>query len=171
MEGKVTGVMEIKPLKIICIFALLFLSAVNILSAKELENIPPNIDSPQKVATWFTEEFEYRGEYPDVWQAPSSTLRTKKGDCEDFAILASSALRKIGISSNIAIIKFNGLSTSHAICIWRNKNGKYNFISNGHLYKSKAPTLEGAVEKYYPDWDKIILANTKKEHLKVIRRK
>ena len=162
--------MELKLLRIICIFVLIF-SLQEPSSAKDLERIPTKINSPQELAIWFSEEFEYQTEYPDVWQEPSSTLRTKKGDCEDFALLASAALKKIGILSNVAIIKFRDLNTSHAICIWKNKHGKYNFISNGHLFKSEVPTLEGAVGKYYPDWDKIILAGAQKEHLKVIRRK
>jgi len=55
---------------------------------------------------------------PDHWSAPFETLRTGRGDCEDYAIVKYVALLEAGISENdvkIVILKNNFPSEHHAV--------------------------------------------------------
>jgi hypothetical protein len=57
----------------------------------------------------------------------------------------------MGIENQVLIIRFNELKIMHAVCIWKDKNGFYSFISNQELQRTGHRTAEGAVRKYYPD--------------------
>jgi len=153
------------------VFLMLFSMTSSSLSAEELTNIPASITTVQNLVEWLSHEFSYRMEFPNTWQSPNETIKTKEGDCEDFAVLASAFLGKIGVRSDIAIVSFKGMDTSHALCVWKNKDESYSFISNRKLYRSGKSTLEDAVGRYYPDWNKIVIASAKNEYIKVIRRK
>lgn len=48
---------------------------------------------------YFRGEYELTREFADYWQKPSETLRTRVGDCEDGAILCTSAYRAYGLSA------------------------------------------------------------------------
>ncbi len=134
------------------------------------ENIPEFIRTPEDLTRWLASEFQYRLELPDKWQSPEETINLRKGDCEDFAILVSEVLSRQGISSDILILKFKGLKASHAICIWQEKDGTYSFTTNRKLCRTGALEVTSAVEKFYPDWEKIIYTDRTKKHLRVVKR-
>ena len=104
------------------VFLMLFSMTSPSLSAEELTDIPSSITTVQDLVEWFSREFSYRMEVPDTWQLPDETIRSKEGDCEDFAVLASAFLGKIGVQSDIAIVSFQGLGVSHALCSWKDKD-------------------------------------------------
>ncbi len=138
--------------------------------SKELENIPATISSPQALADWLQEEFNYRLEFPDKWQTPEETISSRAGDCEDFALLASAFLTRLGIANDIVILKFAGLNVSHAICLWKDSNSFYNFISDRKLHHTGENDIKKAIGKFYPDCKKIIFSDSRKRHGKVIVR-
>ena len=133
--------------------------------------VPSSLQSPKDISDWLSREFSYRFELPDRWQDPEETLSSKAGDCEDFAILSSELLGRIGISNDIVIVKFRDLNISHAICIWKNPSGSYDFISDRRLHRSGQERIEDAVERYYPDWEKIIFVDQNKRLKKTLCRK
>ncbi|MFH1552929.1 MAG: transglutaminase-like domain-containing protein [Candidatus Omnitrophota bacterium] len=139
--------------------------------SKELEGVPSSLQTPQDLANWLSREFVYRIEFPDRWQMPQETINSKKGDCEDFAILVSSLLTQSGTPNDIIIVKFRELNISHAVCIWQDKDGTYNFISNRKLTHTGRKSIEEAIGKFYPDWEKIIFSDGKKQHRKILVRR
>ena len=147
--------------------------------SRELEGVPASLQngapsslqSPKDISDWLSKEFSYRFELPDRWQDPTETISLKTGDCEDFAILSSELLGRIGISSDIVIVKFRDLNISHAICIWKNPNGSYDFISDRRLHRSGRERIEDAVERYYPDWEKLIFVDRNKKLKRTLCRK
>jgi predicted transglutaminase-like cysteine proteinase len=124
-------------------------------SSISLNGVPEKVNDPLSLAAWLANEFRYEMEFPNRWQAPSDTIKKKKGDCEDFAALASSCLNRLGIENKIALLKFDGLNLSHAICIWKDSGGNYSFISNRKLKHTGETDINRAVKKYYPDCVKI----------------
>lgn len=151
---------------------LIVLVAINATSAfgQSAELTLSSIKTPEEIARWLSDEFMYILEFPDKWQSAEETIRTKKGDCEDFAILTSEILTRQGVKNNIVIVKFDKLGTSHAICIWKSSRGTYNFISNRKLIRTGESSIDSAIEKYYPDWNKIVFTDKKRNNGRVIRR-
>ena len=138
---------------------------------EEIKDIPSSIATVDDLANWLSSEFEYQWKFSNGRQSPAQTILSRQGNCEDFAVLASAFLSHIGVQNNIAIVSFNGISVSHAISIWQDKGESYSFISNRSLHRTGKKTIEEAVGKYYPDWEKIVIAETRQNHIRVIRRK
>lgn len=154
-----------------CIVILIasILSLPRLSLAQPLDAVTSFIRTPPELSAWLSREFRYEMEIPDYWQQAEETLDTRKGDCEDFAIFSQAVLRRLGIRSDIVIIKFKGLNLSHAISIF--KNGEfYSFFSNQKLVQTKGRSVTEAIQERYPDWDKIIFTNVQKQTLKVILR-
>ncbi len=118
------------------------------------EAISP-IRSPMSLASWLSNNFSYEFNLTRFWQTPEETFTAKKGNCKDFALLAQNILRRMNIPSEIVIIKFKGLTLSHAVCIFREADGTYSFISNCELCRSGKPTTTEALKKFYPDLESI----------------
>ena len=123
--------------------------------SQDAESVFHSIRSPEELALWLSEEFLYRWRLPDKTQTLGETLHSKEGDCEDFAVLASSALTRIGIPNEVLVLRFRDLKIAHAICVWQGKNGLYSFISSQELIYTKKETIEGVIKKFYPDCEKI----------------
>lgn len=68
----------------------------------------------------------YRKENGDEWQTPEKTLKTGRGDCEDFAILVWSLCRKARIKCSPWV--FYCPTAGHAVAVgdgWYASNGRY----------------------------------------------
>lgn len=158
------------------IFLLMIISLLGITShfvghAESMENAPENhsFANARDVSKWLSSEFTYQWEMPDRWQSPAETINLRKGDCEDFALLSQTLLDEVGIRCEIAIIKFERLNVSHAVCIWQEKDN-VNFMSNSDLVETKASSIEEAIEKNFPDWERVIFTNTERKNDKVLKR-
>ena len=135
-----------------------------------VENIPASIQSPKDIVKWFKNEFKYELKFPDSRQSAEETIRLKKGDCEDFALLGRMILGDLGIKSSIVIIKFKEIGIYHAICLFTS-NGFYSFISNRDLVRTSSQSIEGAVNEKFPDWEKIVFLNEDGGYGNVIERR
>jgi len=65
--------------------------------------------------TYVTDPEQYRR--ADYWATPMETLKSKKGDCEDFAILKYFALRHLGVPADkmfVVAVGQNGSDLDHA---------------------------------------------------------
>ncbi len=138
--------------------------------AYDLSGVPSSITTPQELARWLSTEFKYSFEIVDEWQTAQKTIDTCKGDCEDFAILSVEILDHLGIHGDIIIVKFRDLNMGHAICVWKEKDGTYSFISNRKMFRSGKNNIAEAIEKFYPDWESIIFTNENKQSLKIVKR-
>ena len=87
------------------------------------------LDTPEKIGWWEESHIWYTADPKDIWQSPEETLRLKKGDCEDFAILAQYYLKQIGMESQIVVftMHIDDKCKGHGICVFK-ENGKYNYI-------------------------------------------
>ena len=116
---------------------------------QELSGIPHNLKSPQDLEKWLS-GFKTQMQLPDVPQTAREMLISRAGDCDDFATLASKALAGFGISSTVLVIKFKGTSLRHAICLWKNENGNYDFFSSQKLVQTEKKSVEDVLKRYYP---------------------
>jgi len=133
--------------------------------------IPASVTTPTEFVSWLKDGFYYHLEANDDWQSPEETIRSKSGDCEDYALLASAFLSNIGYTENyVIIVKFSGLYTRHAICVFREKNGSYSFISNKKMFRTGQKSVRSAISKYYPDWEEITFSTHSKKYFKTIHR-
>jgi hypothetical protein len=142
---------------------LLFIAAAAPLAcaSQGLEEAMQGIRSPEDIARFFFQEFTYTMSLPDRAHTPEETIEAMSGDCEDFAILASAMLTRMGIENQIFVIRFSGMKVAHAVCIWKDKNGYYNFISNRELQRTGQRTAEGAIRKFYPDCQDLISVDSR----------
>ncbi|MFH1552160.1 MAG: transglutaminase-like domain-containing protein [Candidatus Omnitrophota bacterium] len=152
------------------ILGLLLFSLQGVSFAQDLEGVPASVNTPQTLADWFSSEFGYRFEMTDEWQDPQVTIDSKEGDCEDFAVLASRVLCGLGISNDILVVKFKDLKIAHAICAWKDENGKYSFISNRNLVRTGKSEIDDAIGKYYPDYEGIIFTDENRRYIGMIGR-
>ncbi len=113
------------------------------------------VRSPEDIARFFSREFTYTLTLPDRVHTPEETLETRTGDCDDFAVLASAILARMGIESRVLIIGFKDLRMAHAVCIWKSSDGFYSFISSRKLQRTGTRTVKDAIMKVYPDCDSI----------------
>ena len=130
--------------------------------AQEVCNLPAEVKSPTDLVTWYANEFEYRMELWDDCQSPEKTIATRTGDCEDFASLTHVVLKELGVENNVYILKFRGIKTKHAVCIFKENDGTYSIISNKEMYKTRESNLEEALKRYYPDCTKFTIAKNMK---------
>ena len=120
-------------------------------ASQGMEDAMQGIRSPEDIARFFSQEFTYMMTLPDRAHSPEETIESMSGDCEDFAILASAMLTRMGVENQVLVIRFSGMKIAHAICIWKDRSGYYNFISNRELQRTGQRTVDGAVKKFYPD--------------------
>ena len=56
----------------------------------------------------------------DVWQSPCTTMETRKGDCEDIALLKIALLRGIGIIAWLLLVFDKLARMHHAVALTQN---------------------------------------------------
>lgn len=122
-------------------------------------SVPYAVTTPNELAEWLGKDFRYCLTFPDRWQTPEETMEVRSGDCEDFAALASYVLDRIGVSNGILVINFKGTDLGHVVCIWKETDGSFSYISNRKLYRTGETDIKKAIERYYPEWESAILTN------------
>lgn len=137
--------------RFLTVAAMLMIASPDPAQAQALDERAASMRSPDDLVRWMSKELSYTMVLPDMVHTPEETLAAHTGDCDDLAILASTMLRRMGIENTVLILKFRGLSVRHAICIWKDANGSYSFISGRELTRTGKDTVEKAVMKYYPD--------------------
>lgn len=120
------------------------------------------IKTPEQLEEWLQDNCQYCSEKGiDIWQTPNTTIARKKGDCEDFAILSYSILKKLGYEAKIFMLDNIEIGqSSHAICIYKEKDNYY-FFSNQKLYKLQYKSVKELIESFYPEYEHIYEVNTK----------
>ena len=139
------------------IFLILFIPSFCF--SQGIDNIMSFVNSPQAMTEWFGKEFTYQWQmYPDC-KTPNEMVISKKGDCDDFALLASSLLSRMEIPNQVLILKFRGLKMAHAVCAFKKDDGAYSFISNKKLFHTGKDNINDAIKKFYPDCEEIVVRN------------
>jgi len=145
---------------VLVFFITLLLAGTSFAQTSAIAGAISSIRTPEALACWLSNNFRYELKLTDAWQTPEETMKLKKGDCDDFALLAQAVLKGLGIKSDVVIIKFRGLNVLHAVCIWKDKAGSYNFISNCELTRTGKADIQQAIAKFYPDVERIIYTDS-----------
>jgi len=151
----------------------IFISSFLVLNGcpQSLDGLPLSVTSPEKMALWFKNEFKMHMRIPDEPQSPGETIAFKSGDCDDFACLASVILSRLGIPNSVIVIEFEGLEIAHAICVWKNHHGTYNFISNRRIYRTGDRRVIEMIRRHYSDWRRITFVDIERNTLKTVKRR
>ncbi len=121
-----------------------------------LSGIPSYVKNPDELARWLAQDFRYRYSIPNIPQTPEETLKLKGGDCDDLAALASAVLEDMGISSSVVAISFKDPNDGHAICVWKDADGAYSFISNQQIFHTTKTTVDESVKTVFPNAVKVL---------------
>jgi len=135
-------------LRTVFILVFLFQSLLPVSLSQDIQGIPSSLKSPQDIERWLS-NFKYQMKIPDAPQSVEETLGSKAGDCDDLAKVVSQALSGLGISSNVVVIKTKGVAIRHAICIWKDKDGSYDFFSNKQMIYTGEKNMEVAIRRNF----------------------
>ncbi|MDP3919492.1 MAG: transglutaminase-like domain-containing protein [Candidatus Omnitrophota bacterium] len=144
-----------------------------------ISSIAQQLQTPDAIAKYLWRHFSFETDQrqfgqEEYWQSPSEFMTRGKGDCEDFAILASSLLKQSGVKS--FIVNIYGSRFAHTICVFE-ENGKLNAIDGSEIKRLAADSLEELAKKIHADWDRVAIVSpsTANPHqarlLKMISRK
>lgn len=132
--------------------ALLALNPLGAATLEELENNPKL--SPKRFASYF-EHFEF--EPHNEVQLPEVFLRNRRGDCDDYAILADHVLRPKGYGTRLIHVRLVG-KVAHAVCyVTQNKayldyNNRIYFSSLERSGPSLREIANKAAESLQSNW-------------------
>jgi len=113
-------------------------------TVKDLIKITNN--NPSRLAMWMYHNIWYEKDktqygLKEYWARPEETLENKKGDCDDFAILAHAVLSKIGYDPKI-VGAFND-NDGHAECVFfDDRYNRWGSIANKG-FKKHGDTFNG----------------------------
>jgi len=96
---------------------------------------------------------EWQWGVDDHWSSPFETLQTRRGDCEDYAILKYAALREAGISGeDLKILILRNLSPNedHAVVAVR-LNGEWLILDNRRLALVRDTDVTRAAPRFLLD--------------------
>lgn len=119
--------------------------------------IPSWINTPKDLSIWLEKDFTYQAEEEnkDYWKTPKETIKDKGGDCEDLAFLAQYVLKKLGYETKLIIIVLqinDNDRTGHAICVFKNKKGKWEHFSNTQYINLGFDTIRQLLNFNYNQW-------------------
>ena len=132
------------------LFAALCLAArLNGLTLEELTSDPKL--TPKKFAGHFS-DFDYV--YHKEVQPPDLFLQTKRGDCDDYAIVADLVLRPKGYDTRLIAVRMPGLVT-HVVCYVSEEKGYLDYNNRIYLVKVQkcGPTLREIAAKVAHSFD------------------
>jgi hypothetical protein len=163
----INNLVRVAVICLVIFFALLGLSMAA--QSLSLVDIASRVKTPEALAGWLSSNVRYEFAMGDGWQAPEEIIKLKKGDCDDFAVLAQAILKEIGIKSDVVILKFRGISIAHAVCVWKDAAGNISFISNQKLYHTAESDIRQAILKYYPDLETIIYTDKDMRYTRFVK--
>ena len=121
-----------------------------------LDQLASTYTTPNAVAAFlhtaftFTRDEELFGEV-DRWQSPEEFLARKAGDCEDYALLARTLLRRNGIEASVFSV-FGNEGYAHTVCVFLDHRGRYNVIDVDKLRALHVKSLEAVASWLSPSW-------------------
>lgn len=124
-----------------------------------------NLISPEAIAKFLWKNFEFQEDQEqfgqkEYWQTPEEFMMNKKGDCEDFAMMAKSLLEQIGHKS--FLISVYGSRYAHTVTVFE-ENGKYNIIDGSQIKRFQADSIEEVMTKLYPHWNEGAIVSISKK--------
>lgn len=129
-------------------------------SPLSLQTLSAELTSPEKIARYLWRNFAYEKDQSqfgteEYWQSADQFLSNRKGDCEDFAVLARELLKQSGHKA--FIVNIYGTRYAHTICVFI-ENGKYQAIDGSELKRINAGNLESLMSTINKDWKRAAIA-------------
>ena len=89
--------------------------------------------TPQQVGAFLHQKFTFQRDQElfgviEHWQTPAEFLANRKGDCEDYALLARALLLRNDIEAYIFSLFGDG-GYAHTVCVFVDAQGRYNIIN------------------------------------------
>lgn len=121
-----------------------------------LDQLAHQYTTPDAIASFLTSGFAFDSDEAlfgeaDHWQQPVEFLDRRKGDCEDYAMLARELLRRNWIKAEVFSI-YGAEGFAHTVCIFLDSHGLYNVIDQGTLLVVEAETLQEVASALCPNW-------------------
>ena len=132
------------------IYAALFSPVCGLARADDMDNVMRIVHTPEELERFYAKDFASAFRIPAAALTHDEFLRTKSGNCQDFANLSQDVLGRLGIKSEVVYMKFHGLKIGHAVCMWKEGN-YYSFFDNRKLIRTNETSIEGVLRTYYPD--------------------
>ena len=145
------------------------MQGISFAQGPSIAEVASSIKTPEALAGWLSSNLRYEFAMGDDWQTPEEIVKLKKGDCDDFAVLAKAILKELGIKSDVVVLRFKGLSVAHAVCVWKDANGNISFISNRELHQTDQPDVRQAILKYYPDLETIVYTDKDMRYTRFVK--
>ena len=117
--------------------------------------IPSSVKNPRDLEKWLS-GFKSQMTLPDVPQTVNEMLSTRAGDCDDFSTLTSKVLTDLGISNTVLVIKFKNTNIRHAICLWKDESGSFDFFTTKRLVHTGKKSVDDVMKRYYPTSDSAV---------------
>ena len=110
--------------------------------------------TPEALAAFLKKEMVFREDREifgrsDYWQAPEEFLRRRKGDCEDYALLAQAVLESQGMEA--FVFSLYGSGYAHTVCVFR-EGGRYHIFNQDRVIRCNAASLEEVASFLCPRW-------------------
>lgn len=135
----------------------LFLNLFGTAESKEpaLNTLARTCPTPEALASYLKQEFTFQEDpslfnKPDYWQEPEEFLNRKKGDCEDYAILAKTILEQQGKEAFLFSL-YGGSGYAHTVCVFVDETG-YSVINQDRVIHTQAGSLETLAGLLCPTW-------------------
>ncbi len=134
-------------------------------SPLSIQNLSNELTSPEKIARFLWRNFSYEKDQTQFgteerWQSADEFLSTRKGDCEDFAVLAKELLNQSGRKA--FLLNIYGSRYAHTICVYV-ENGKYNAIDGSELKQINAQDMNSLISEICPQWNRAAITELSKE--------
>jgi hypothetical protein len=112
--------------------------------------------TPTAIARFLRREFRFvrdRDQFgvEDRWQSPEEFAARRRGDCEDYALLARELLRRNGVEADVLSL-FGDDGYAHTVCVFRDEDGHYGVIGVRGLERTGATTLTALATRLHPTW-------------------
>ena len=118
------------------------------------QKLAGELKTPDDVARYLWRNFSFEDDQRqfhqnEYWQSPEEFLKNRRGDCEDFAVMAQALLKAMGIKS--FLLNVYGSGYAHTLCVFE-EGGKYQVIDGDRVRRYKAASLEELSRKIHPFW-------------------
>ena len=121
-----------------------------------LDQLAGTYTTPKAIATFLRTNFTFKRDEElfdesDRWQSPEEFVARKTGDCEDYALLARTLLRRNSIEAYLFSV-FGKEGYAHTVCVFVDASGRYNVIDGDALRNLHAKSLEAVASWLSPAW-------------------
>lgn len=108
-------------------------------------------DDITSISNWISDNIWYYKDWikADEWQPADVTMKRRKGDCEDFAVLYSMVFTILGWDHRI-YCGYPNRGVGHAICVAEMPNGSYCYTSNDEFESSYKTNWQDVVKDAMP---------------------